>query len=198
VTQTFHPAAAHAQTTGAAVLPIFQVDASWPRPLPNNWTVGPVSGIAVDARDHIWIGQRAEAVKDAGGSPALQVKMWMLRRDTLQILGSFGGPGKAFGQFATSLHDMVVDSVGHLYTGEAASGGRVQKFTLQRIYFAGVTECVPEVQALRGVDVAFLAMNLPHERMTPPAAAECVRTFRPKVVYRTTIATATWRRSRRR
>lgn len=33
------------------------------------------------------------------------------------------------------------------------------------------------------MDVAFLAMNLPHERMTPEAAAQCVKIFRPKVIY---------------
>jgi DNA-binding beta-propeller fold protein YncE len=55
-------------------------------------------------------------------------KVWVLRRDTLTVEGSFGGPGKAPGQFATSLHDIVVDSKGNLFTGEAASAGRVQKF----------------------------------------------------------------------
>jgi hypothetical protein len=58
-------------------------------------------------------------------------KVWILQRDTQQVLGSFGGPGKATGQFATSLHDIVVDSKGNLYTGEAATGGRVQKFRVK-------------------------------------------------------------------
>ena len=53
----------------------------------------------------------------------------------------------------------------------------------KRLYFAGVTECVPEVQAVKSIDVAFLSMNLPHERMTMTAAADCVKTFKPKVVY---------------
>jgi L-ascorbate metabolism protein UlaG (beta-lactamase superfamily) len=53
----------------------------------------------------------------------------------------------------------------------------------KRLYFAGVTECVPEVRALRDIDVAFVPMNLPLERMSPPAAAECVNAFKPKVVY---------------
>ncbi len=53
----------------------------------------------------------------------------------------------------------------------------------KRIYVAGVTECVPEVRALRGIDVAFIPMNLPLDRMTPAAAAECVKAFAPKVVY---------------
>lgn len=53
----------------------------------------------------------------------------------------------------------------------------------KRIYLSGVTECVPEVQALRNIDVAFISMNLPHGRMTPAAAASCVAGFNPKVVY---------------
>ena len=53
----------------------------------------------------------------------------------------------------------------------------------KRIYFAGVTECTPEMQALEDIEVAFLSMNLPHGRMTPSAAADCVRIFKPRVVY---------------
>jgi L-ascorbate metabolism protein UlaG (beta-lactamase superfamily) len=53
----------------------------------------------------------------------------------------------------------------------------------KHIYIAGVTECVPEVRALRDIDVALVPMNLPLERMTPLAAAECVNLFGPKAVY---------------
>ncbi len=53
----------------------------------------------------------------------------------------------------------------------------------KRIFFAGVTECVPEVRALRNIDVAFMPMNIPVERMTPAAVADCVKTLKPAVVY---------------
>jgi L-ascorbate metabolism protein UlaG (beta-lactamase superfamily) len=53
----------------------------------------------------------------------------------------------------------------------------------RRIYVAGVTECVPEVKALQNIEVAFLPIILPLERMQPAAAAECVKTFKPKIVY---------------
>jgi L-ascorbate metabolism protein UlaG (beta-lactamase superfamily) len=53
----------------------------------------------------------------------------------------------------------------------------------KRIFFAGVTECVPEVRALKNVDVAFMPMNIPVERMTPAAVAECVKVLKPAVVY---------------
>ena len=53
----------------------------------------------------------------------------------------------------------------------------------QRIFFSGVGECVPEIQALRDIDVAFMPMNLPVDRMRPRPVAECVKTFGPSVVY---------------
>ncbi|HET6955215.1 MAG TPA: MBL fold metallo-hydrolase [Vicinamibacterales bacterium] len=52
-----------------------------------------------------------------------------------------------------------------------------------RIYVAGVTECVPEVLALKNIDVAFIPLNIPLGRMTPAAAADCVKTIAPKIVY---------------
>lgn len=42
--------------------PRFEVDASWPKPLPNNWVVGQVGGIAVDRNDNIWIIQRSRSL----------------------------------------------------------------------------------------------------------------------------------------
>ena len=53
----------------------------------------------------------------------------------------------------------------------------------KRLFFAGVGECVPEIQALEGIDVAFMPMNLPVDRMRPIPVAECVKTFGPDVVY---------------
>jgi L-ascorbate metabolism protein UlaG (beta-lactamase superfamily) len=65
--------------------------------------------------------------------------------------------------------------------GEA--NGYVMSIGGKRIYFAGVTECVPEVRALQNIDVAFMPMNIPVGRMTPKAAAECTKAINPKVVY---------------
>ena len=53
----------------------------------------------------------------------------------------------------------------------------------RRILFAGVTECVPELLAVKDVDIAFMPMNIPPRRMTPAAAADCVKKLKPKVVY---------------
>ena len=41
-----------AQSSSAA--PQYRIDPFWPKPLPNNWIIGQVSGLAVDLHDHIW------------------------------------------------------------------------------------------------------------------------------------------------
>jgi L-ascorbate metabolism protein UlaG (beta-lactamase superfamily) len=51
-----------------------------------------------------------------------------------------------------------------------------------RIYVAGDTENTPEMKALKGIDVAFLPMNLPYT-MTPEQVADAARAFRPRVLY---------------
>jgi DNA-binding beta-propeller fold protein YncE len=57
-------------------------------------------------------------------------KIWILLRDTLQILGSFGGDGHAPGQIRGA-NAIAVDSKGNIYVAEAADGRRVQKFALK-------------------------------------------------------------------
>lgn len=65
---------------------------------------------------------------------------------------------------------------------EAGRGnGYVLSFGGADVYFAGDTECVPEIRALTGIDVAFLPMNLPYTMPVDEAAA-CVSAFRPGVV----------------
>jgi DNA-binding beta-propeller fold protein YncE len=39
-------------------MPVFEYDASWPKPLPNNWITGNIGAMAIDAKDHIWVIQR--------------------------------------------------------------------------------------------------------------------------------------------
>src|SRR5262245_50273839 len=48
-------AAAPAAQAPRAGTPSFQVDPFWPKPLPNHWILGSVTGVAVDSRDHVWI-----------------------------------------------------------------------------------------------------------------------------------------------
>jgi hypothetical protein len=48
----------------AGEVPRFEVDAFWPKPLPNNWILGQIAGVAVDAQDHVWIIQRPRTLTE--------------------------------------------------------------------------------------------------------------------------------------
>jgi L-ascorbate metabolism protein UlaG (beta-lactamase superfamily) len=74
-------------------------------------------------------------------------------------------------------------SPGEPYHPKGEANGYIVTLGGLRVYFVGVTECVPEIRAVRGIDVAFFPLNLPLQRMEPAAAIECLRSFRPRVVY---------------
>lgn len=65
---------------------------------------------------------------------------------------------------------------------EGEGNGYVLTFGRTRVYVAGDTENTPEMKALKGIDIAFLPMNLPYT-MTPAQVADAAKAFRPKVLY---------------
>lgn len=71
---------------------------------------------------------------------------------------------------------------GELFHTKGRGNGYIVTLGGRRVYFAGDTECVPEIRALKNIDAAFLPMNLPYT-MPPSEAAECARAFKPKIVF---------------
>ena len=53
-----------AQQAGAARVPQFQVDPSWPM-VPNNWVLGEATSISVDKQDHIWVLHVPQSIPEA-------------------------------------------------------------------------------------------------------------------------------------
>jgi L-ascorbate metabolism protein UlaG (beta-lactamase superfamily) len=60
--------------------------------------------------------------------------------------------------------------------------GYVITFGNKKVYVAGDTENIPEMKELKGIDIAFLPMNLPYT-MTPAMVADAARMFMPKILY---------------
>jgi DNA-binding beta-propeller fold protein YncE len=60
----------------------------------------------------------------------LNRKVWILLRDTLEVVGSFGNRGYYGGEFAGYLHALATDSKGNVYVGEHEGGYRVQRFRM--------------------------------------------------------------------
>ena len=71
---------------------------------------------------------------------------------------------------------------GKFYHDKGRGNGYVLTYGGKRFYFSGDTEAIPEVEALRNIDVAFVCMNLPFT-MTPQEAADAVKKFHPAIVY---------------
>jgi L-ascorbate metabolism protein UlaG (beta-lactamase superfamily) len=70
---------------------------------------------------------------------------------------------------------------GKLYHDKGRGNGYVLTYGGKRFYFSGDTEGIPEMRALKNIDVAFVCMNLPYT-MPPAEAADAVKAFHPKIV----------------
>jgi L-ascorbate metabolism protein UlaG (beta-lactamase superfamily) len=71
---------------------------------------------------------------------------------------------------------------GKLFHDKGRGNGYIVTYGGKRFYIAGDTEGIPEMRALKNIDVAFIPMNVPYT-MPPEEAADAVRAFAPKVVY---------------
>jgi hypothetical protein len=122
----------------AGEVPKFAVDASWPKPLPNNWIMGQVGGISTDAQGHIWVFQRPRSLTDDEKAASLdppRTKCCVPAPPVLELdsdgnlLRSWGGPGEGYQWFGNE-HGIEVDDRGFVWlTGNAADDSQILKFT---------------------------------------------------------------------
>lgn len=110
----------------APSIPSFSVDPNWPKPLPNHWTVGPVSGVSVDRHDHVWIIQRGESVKQAGGNPAPPVIEFDPEG---QVVRTWGGPGAGY-DWPQQVHGITIDTQDRVWiSGNGDKDAHILVFT---------------------------------------------------------------------
>ena len=127
-----------AQRAGEAVAPRFVVDPFWPKPLPNKWIFGQVSGVAVDRHDHVWIVQRPKSLtEDERGAtlnpprstccvPAPPV-MEFDAEGTL--VHAWGGPGPGY-DWPANEHGIFVDHQDNVWlAGNGEKDHHLLKFT---------------------------------------------------------------------
>src|ERR1035441_146098 len=75
----------------------------------------------------------------------------------------------------------ICPTPGKLFHDKGRGNGYVLTHGGKRFYFSGDTEGIPEMRALKNIDVAFVCMNLPYT-MPPEEAADAVKAFHPKIV----------------
>ncbi len=84
---------------------------------------------------------------------------------------------------AISAYNIVNErSKGQPFHPKGVGNGYVITIGDKRFYVAGDTENTPEMKELKGIDVAFLPMNIPYT-MTPAMVADAARAFMPKILY---------------
>ena len=112
-----------------AQVPIFAVDAQWPKPLPNRWILGAVAGVAVDQSDHVWIVHRPSTLQ-----PNETRSIWRAAPPVLEfdvngeLLSSWGGPGEGY-EWPDLEHGIFVDQDAVWLGGGGAKDAQLLKFT---------------------------------------------------------------------
>ena len=87
-------------TAESSAPPQFRVDPYWPRPLPNNWMLGQVSGLAVSDDDHIWIVHRPNTLdarqRGEEGMCCVPAPPVIEFAPDGSVQRSWGGPGEGY------------------------------------------------------------------------------------------------------
>ena len=120
-------------------IPQFAVDPFWPKPLPNNWMLGQVSGIAVDRFDRIWVVHRPGTLNErelaaAQNPPAAKccfaAPPVLVFDQSGNLLRSWGGPGPGY-EWPQSEHGIFIDGNDFVWlAGNGKQDGQLLKFTM--------------------------------------------------------------------
>ena len=115
-----------AAARGSVAAPAFQVDPMWPKPMPNGWILGSITGVAVDAQDHIWIVHRgapsltARTENGLGTNPPTAELCCRPAPPVLEfdqagnLVSSWGGPGQGY-DWPTSPGGIAIDPKGNVW-----------------------------------------------------------------------------------
>jgi hypothetical protein len=89
---------------GKTGVPQYELDKSWPPPLPNNWVWGVPTWIAVDRHDHVFVLHRPRTAENkANAAPAI-----VEFDDKGKFVKAWGGPGQGY-DWPDTEHGIYVD-----------------------------------------------------------------------------------------
>jgi L-ascorbate metabolism protein UlaG (beta-lactamase superfamily) len=83
---------------------------------------------------------------------------------------------------AVPAYNIIHKRDGQPFHPKGIGNGYIITFGDKRVYVAGDTENIPEMKELKGIDIAFLPMNVPYT-MTPEMVADAAKVLKPKILY---------------
>ncbi len=102
----------------AQTAPSYQFDPTWPKPLPNNWKIGGITGLAVDSDDNVWVFNRPNDLTSIELHAELTPPIAECCARPPSMI-HFDREGNVIGWFdAQQGHGMDVDSKGFVYLGQ--------------------------------------------------------------------------------
>ena len=103
---------------GAQTAPVYYPDPTWPKPLPNNWKFGGITGLAVDADGNVWVLNRPNDLADMELLAELSPPVSECCTRPPSML-HFDRSGNVIGWFDPAQgHGMDVDEEGFVYVGQ--------------------------------------------------------------------------------
>lgn len=106
-------AAAQSPQAQARSMPMFEVDASWPK-VPAKWKLGDASSIAIDAQDNVWVLHRPRTLKP--DQAAMAAPPVMVFDGTGNYIKSWGGAGSGY-DWPEREHGIHIDYKGFVWLG---------------------------------------------------------------------------------
>lgn len=103
--------------------PRYEVDPSWPKPLPDRWVIGGLGGVCVDAQDHVFLLNRQDVLE--GDLNAGHLAPPIIEIDSAGNLVHSWGDSNLLD---SRLHSCYVDKDTNIWIGSAPSG-MIQKYT---------------------------------------------------------------------
>jgi hypothetical protein len=101
----------------------YEVDPTWPKPLPENWVTGQVSGVCVDGQDHVFIVNRND-MTDKEAEVSQQAPPFIELDADGKVVNSFGDWSTA----PNTTHGCTIDYENNFWT--AGNGdGIIQKYS---------------------------------------------------------------------
>jgi DNA-binding beta-propeller fold protein YncE len=123
---------------GTGATPTFQVDPTWPKEMPNQWIMGSVTAVFVDAQDHVWVTHLPEtltpeetsAVQDPPiGTCCVPAPVVIEFDPDGNVVQGWGDPAtQDVSQFPRNAHGLFVDHNDFVWVGSYRHH-RVMKFT---------------------------------------------------------------------